>query len=501
MLENPFLFSAGLLGLTLILSILFKRFLGIKYDRKLLSSNLIAFLVALAGYLLFRLDFTEISDWDLASRIFGCIVIVFVGNALIQFIFWLIINFFKKTNLAKLPRFVFDIVSFILIIALIFFCTKHILNKELTGLLVTSTVFSAVIGLALQGTLSNLFSGLALQVASPFKLHDWVNLGGHEGEVISQNWRSITLLTRESHRVSLTNRFVSEDVIINYSRPSRKELNNFHIVLDYSHPPNEVKQIMRDLINEIEEVDLDPINGPVVIDYMDSGIKYAMKYWISDYADIVRVEDKVLTRLWYKLQRENIIIPYPTQSLQMHMMPDIPKPKNKLSRKSISSFLEKQKWLKSMDKDKIDKLAKQCEIRIYAHKDLIVKQDDDGDSMFIIYQGSTDVLIKSQEGKNIKIAEKLKGDFFGELSLLTGEKRTASIVAQEDCILFKISRSAFKKILYADKKLLTQLIDGLEKNMSGIAEAIDNEIKRSKGTQASAKQRILSQIKSYLFID
>jgi len=65
-----------------------------------------------------------------------------------------------------------------------------------------------------------------------------------------------------------------------------------------------------------------------------------------------------------------------------------------------------------MDKEKIDKLAKQCEVKLYANKDLIVRQDDIGDSMFIIYSGATDVLIKSDTGRNMKIAEKLKGDFF-----------------------------------------------------------------------------------------
>jgi len=82
------------------------------------------------------------------------------------------------------------------------------------------------------------------------------------------------------------------------------------------------------------------------------------------------------------------------------------------TKKSISAFLVKQKWLSSMDKEKIDKLAKQCEVKLYANKDLIVRQDDIGDSMFIIYSGATDVLIKSDTGRNMKIAEKLKGDFF-----------------------------------------------------------------------------------------
>lgn len=414
-----FTYSSLLFLLVIFLSILFRRQLHIPYDRKLLVSNLIAFISAIIAFVIMGLDFSHpdgwikaIEGWTVQEKWMSFVVVILQANAILQFLFWLIISLLAKTNVGKIPRFVFDIISLVILVALIFFCTKTILKEELTGLVITSTVLSAVIGLALQGTLSNLFSGLSLQIASPFKLNDWVKIGGHEGKVVSQNWRSVTLLTRENHRVSLTNRFVSEDSIVNYSRPTRRELNNFYIVLDYAHPPNTVKQIMRELIEEIKDIELDPLTGPVVVDYMDSGIKYCMKYWIGDYADVIRIEDEVLTRLWYRLKRDKIKIPYPTQELQVQQVqPTRFDPS--LDVDAIVKFLEQADWLNSMDPPKIQELARQCEQHLYAKDDMMVMQNNDGDSMFIIVEGSASVLIRNEKGKQIKVAEKSVGDFFG----------------------------------------------------------------------------------------
>jgi small-conductance mechanosensitive channel len=132
---------------------------------------------------------------------------------------------------------------------MVLYCIKFIFNQELTGFLITSTVLSAVIGLALQGTMSNIFSGLSLQLEAPFNLDDWVVIGGHEGKIVSQNWRTVTLLTRENYKISITNRFVSEDMIINYSRPTRRQIYNFYITLDYMHPPNLIKKLLREILD------------------------------------------------------------------------------------------------------------------------------------------------------------------------------------------------------------------------------------------------------------
>lgn len=499
---NFFFYSVGLFVFVITVSILLKRALRIHYDRRTLIANVLSIVIATITWFVFAVDplselFEETgSTWQ--QKLMALLAIVFISNALIQFLFWFGYAIIRHRDWIKMPRFLFNIFSFIIIIGVLLISIKEIFNQELDGLLVTSTVVSAVIGLALQSTLTNLFSGFSLQIESPFNIDDWVNLGGHEGKVVSQNWRTVTLLSRENHRVSLTNAFVADDKIINYSRPTRRQIHNFYIELDYSHPPNKVKKVLRDVLNEIDEVDLDTNHGAFVVDYMGSGIKYCMRYWLYDYADVLLIQDIVLTRVWYALKRNGIKIPYPTTEVQMHMLEDPGGEVDTIDHNYVVKFLSKLDWLKGMQADNIEKLASNAKLKLYAKGDLMVQQGADGNSMFIIIDGLAKVNLRGEKNNNIEIAEKLPGEFFGEMSLLTGEPRTASINAGKDCHVLVIDKASFSSLIISDEKILAEFIETLVESKSGIAEAIEKESKNSHVTPASAYKIVIDKIWTYL---
>ncbi len=498
------IYSLGFYILVITVSILFKRSLGISYDRKTLVSSTIALIFALIAGVGFGIDrIAELnpnpndgSGWAVKFLALG--TIVFLTNAIVQFVFWMLFAMIRYRNWAKLPRFLFNIFAILIVIFTTLYSYSYIFDQNLDGLLVTSTVVSAVIGLALQSTLSNLFSGFSLQVESPFSIDDWVNLGGHEGKVVSQNWRSVTLLTRENHRVSITNGFVAEDKIVNFSRPTRRQINNFYITLDYTHPPNKVKKVLEDVLNEIEEVELDSTLGAFVVDYMDSGIKYCMRYWLYDYAEILQLRDVVLTRVWYALSREGIKIPYPISEIQMHTIPGPGGEKNTIDNPYVIKFLSKLEWLDDMQNENIEKLAHESKLRLYAKDDLIVGQGNEGNSMFIVIKGSANVLVRADNNIEIEVAKKMPGEFFGEMSLLTGEPRTASVRANEDCSVLVIEKEDFSSLIVSDEKILAEFIDVLVKCKSGIAEAIEKEQQGNNVTKESAHKLIFNKIWNYL---
>ena len=461
-------------------------------------ANFVAFIAATIAYFLGDLDIHNIKELSQAHKIFGTIVLVLIGNGLVQFVLWIFHTVLRYRNWLNMPRFLFDIISFMLILILGLSLISYVFETKITGLLVGSSILSAIIGLALQDTLSNLFAGISLQLEVPFQSNEWVNLGGFEGKVVSQNWRTVTLLTRENHRVSLTNRFVSEDKIVNYSRPTRRQIHNFFIVLDYSHPPNKVKQVLKELLNEVDEVEIDGNLGAFIVDYMDSGIKYCLRYWLYDYADILYIQDVLLSRLWYTLKRHNIKIPYPTSELQVQMVEENDIEIIDLADDQIFNFISHLEWLQEMDEEKVRDLSNQCRFILYAKDDLIVKQGAPGNSMYIIVRGSIRVLVAAENGQEIEVAQKHRGDFFGELSLLTGEPRTASIRANNDCQVLIIDKASFSELLAADKKILEQFLEGLEHCKSGIADAIAKEVKTGHTTQESARKAIFNKVWSFL---
>ena len=175
------------------------------------------------------------------------------------------------------------------------------------------------------------------------------------------------------------------------------------------------------------------------MDYLDSGIKYCMKYWLHDYADIMQIQDIVLTRLWYKLDRHNIKIPYPITEVQHIQLSDSGGEDDTIDDNGIIAFLSNLEWLEDMHPDNISKLVTNGQIIRYATDDLIVEQQREGDSMFVIISGSARVLLKTEKDGELNIADKMSGDFFGEMSLLTGEPRSASIRANSDSTVLRLS--------------------------------------------------------------
>ena len=500
---NSFFYSVGLFVLVITVSILLKRVLRIPYDRRTLVANVFSIVISVITCVVLDIDpLAEFGEKQTGTgflyKLMALLAVVFFFNALIQFLFWAAFALIRHKNLVKMPRFLFNIFAFLFIIGITLYSIRDIYDQELDGLLVTSTVVSAVIGLALQSTLTNLFSGFSLQIESPFNIDDWVNLGGHEGKVVSQNWRTVTLLSRENHRVSLTNAFVADDKIINYSRPTRRQIHNFYIELDYSHPPNKVKKVLRDVLNEIEEVDLDTNHGAFVVDYMGSGIKYCMRYWLYDYADVLLIQDIVLTRVWYALKRNGIKIPYPTTEVQMHVSEDAGGEVDHIDNAYVVKFLSNLDWLKGMQTENIEKLASNAKLKLYAKGDLMVRQGADGNSMFIIIDGHAKVNLRGENNNNIEIAEKQPGEFFGEMSLLTGEPRTASINAGADCHVLVIDKGSFSSLIISDEKILAEFIETLVESKSRIAEAIEKESQNSKVTQESAYKIVFNKIWTYL---
>lgn len=496
------LFAGLFLLIVCVIAVLLKRTLNVSYDRKALMAPSIGFVVTTIFYIAGNLDNgyqATLAGEDWWDKLGWTVVVLFLINAGLQFVFWLLWTFVRKYRIVRLPRFVFNMAIFIMFVGAVLYLIKNNFNQELSGLLITSTVLSAVIGLALQDTLGNLFSGISLQLEAPFNVEDWVNLGGFEGKVVSQNWRTLTILTRDAHRVSLTNKFVAEDKIVNYSRPTRRQIHTFSIVLDYRHPPNFVKKVLIDMLDEVEEVVPHSTLGAYISGYEDSGIKYSMKYWMTDYAHVNEIQDVVLSRLWYALKRHEIKIPYPISEVQMSLIASgDEESRSKEELIQIKKLLRGVDWLDRISDENIEFMSENIAVHTYGQNDVIIKQGEGGDSMFIIMDGMAKVFISTETDKMVEVAEKKPGEFIGEMSLLTGEPRSASVKAAVDMRVLMMNKNAFSNVLMKDEHILNEMIEGMQEYKTGLARIIAEERERSDATEESAKEIVLQKIRAYL---
>ena len=151
---------------------------------------------------------------------------------------------------------------------------------NILSLVTTSAVLTAVIGLALQSTIANLFAGLALQVDRTVAIGDWVQSGARVGRVGQIKWRTTSIVTKDGDTVVVPNAVLLRDEVVNYSQPTRTHRMWVRVGFHYRHPPNDVKRILLEAVRDAPGVLAEPSPDVVPLEFGDSALGYGLRYSI-----------------------------------------------------------------------------------------------------------------------------------------------------------------------------------------------------------------------------
>ncbi len=399
--------------------------------------------------------------WDLGSLLiwYTAIVVflaVWFATKIFSAFFWDYYLFeHRKTQVPGLLR---NVVTVLILIATILLIARFIFNMQLSGLLVTSSVMAAILAFALQDFLSGLIAGIALNIEPPFEVGDWIMVGDKEGEVVDINWRATTLRTRQLTYLTIPNSVISKDQIINFYKPTKLHALLIQVGVEYGAPPTRVKDI---LINcALETLGVVSIPRPLcrLINFGDFAITYQLKFWIEDRPMSEDIQSDVMTRIWYNLRRNGIRIPFPIRDVFIHEAADKRKALEEMSRRKIEDFLGRVSIFEPLDDEDIQTLALSGRHWHFGKGERIVKQGNLGDSLFLILEGSAGVHIKvPDDGREVTVGHLQVGNFFGENSLLTGEPRSASVVAETDLEVLEIEKTDLVPILENNTGIMEEL--------------------------------------------
>ncbi|MBF0568344.1 MAG: mechanosensitive ion channel [Nitrospirae bacterium] len=142
------------------------------------------------------------------------------------------------------PKLIHDIVTAVIYAIALFAILKIQFGIDLTPIITTSAVFSMVIGLALQDTLTNLIAGVVLHIETPFRINDWIRVKETDGKVVEINWRTTKLLTRTNDYLVIPNGNIIKDTILSVNYPTPNQIMSLFVGVDYETPPNKVKQVI-----------------------------------------------------------------------------------------------------------------------------------------------------------------------------------------------------------------------------------------------------------------
>jgi small-conductance mechanosensitive channel len=458
-------------------------------------------LTVLSGMIYLLLRVAGLPPANTASKIVLASAIFLAANTLLRFLNYLVWDVvLREKRDVVVPRLVIDIINFIFLAVVAIAVLNSIFNVQLTAFLVTSTVISAVIGLSLQDILGNIFAGLALQIERPYNVNDWVEVSGYTGRVVERNWRTLTLLTRENHVVNIPNATVSKEPVANYTKSDPLEMGHAIVGVAYDHPPGVVKDVIIKAVRETKGVQSDPCPDVLVKEFADFSIVYDVRYWIRDYRRKPQIDDAVKCRIWYSLHRAGLKIPFPVRDVIVHTLPPDhdARIREKLHRE-IAEELRALELFSPLSDGQIEQLASSSAKLRYAEGETLVRQGTPGDSLYLIRSGTAQVEVSGAGGSRATVATLGPGDFFGEMSLLTGEPRTATVVARDETEVVVVDHDGLAPILESDLGIVEQLSEHLQERRDQLEASLENLSTRSSGRSADngRKEDIFSRIRGF----
>ncbi|MGV8124870.1 MAG: cyclic nucleotide-binding domain-containing protein [Candidatus Xenobiia bacterium LiM19] len=406
----------------------------------------IAIIVGVADYAYVSLDFFDSLPFEMRKGIesnfhlaFLTILFIIGFEAALTTAFDFI---FPKLRRIDVPHLFRDLIRTVVYFGLFVFVLGVVLKQDLSTLLLGSTVASIIIGLALQETLGNFFAGLALGISKPYTIGDFLQVDNVTGKVEKIDWRSTAVLTQTGDYIILPNTVLSKAQIQNYSAPTTLHARFIDVGCHYRHAPNTVKQAIIEAASSIDEVLSLPQSEVWLMSFDESSINYRLRFWLEDYQGRFLIESKVREAIWYRFNRENIEIPFPMRNIiQLHQETDT------ALKSEVRTLLEKVDFLNSLRKEDLSFLSTRVRYLLFARSETVFNQGEQGDSFYIIKSGRLTVTAQNQQGEVFLTTEMIPGQYFGEMALLTGEPRSATVKAIEDSELLVLEKDDLRTII------------------------------------------------------
>jgi small-conductance mechanosensitive channel len=318
-------------------------------------------------------------------------------------------------------------------------------------LLTTSAVGAVVVGFALQDTLGNAFAGLGIQSEKPFRVGHWIRVGTFEGRVAEVTWRATKLHTKSGNFVVVPNNIIAKEAITNYSEPSIPTRVELDIGASYLSTPADVKAGIAEALQQVPRVLQTPTPDALLHSFDGSAITYRVRFWIADYEFDDEAKDEVRTAIFYAFARRGIEIPWP---IEVGYEREWPEPDAATKQSERERVLAGVDLFSRLTAEHIRAVAAASAIRIYGNGEAIVRQNEPGQSMFIVCSGRAVVVV--DPGRR-EVAAIEKGGYFGEMSLLTGDPRSASVIARGDTSVLELDAEVFRTIGAADPQAVEQI--------------------------------------------
>lgn len=394
-----------------------------------------------------------------------------------------VLLFFNKND-SEIPVLLKDLAAAMAWIVSFFIYLSRYYHYDLTGLWTTSGVLIAVVGFALRGVLLDLFSGVAMGVDRPFQIGEWIEMeSGTVGQVASMNWRVTKIVTRDKITQVIPNSMLASVALKNFGSEHyfREKID---IELDYHITAERAERLLIGAASNIPEVRDAPKKPDTKITGFGSrGVQWELRFWLNDYNRRDHLHYEIQKNIMRNLHVSGV-------SVSKEKL-DVIRRKDPFDteRDNIALLLQHTDIFAPFSPEEIAFLSANAARRRFVTGEPIIVCGEAGESLYLLLEGSLSVHMPSPDDseKMVEVAKLVPGEFFGEMSLLTGENRSATVKADVGSVVYEVRQEHLRPILEKREDILEELntvllsrLDANKKHLERHAENGEGEVTRER---------------------
>lgn len=351
-----------------------------------------------------------------------------------------------------------DLLAGFIYLAALFAIIAYVFDLPIQGLLATSGAIAIILGLALQSTLSDVFSGIVLNFSRPYRPGDWISIdGGTDGRVIEMNWRATHILTGKRDLAIVPNSTIAKTKIVNASSPSGIHGMTVTVQLDAGTPPAIGAELLQHAVLNTRLILATPAPLVAVKSISADAVSFDISFFVEDLAEATRAQNELFDRISRHLAAAGIELAS-TQSA-----PSWPAPAAAVKEKKSSAerALDLVAIFAGLTAEERNTLAAKTKQRHYDAAEVLLEPGTVLNSLHIIGSGVasiTQVLMAEGEIELLRVGP---GDHFGEIALLTGAPAQGTIKALVPLTTYELAKADLAPLLEARPEVAHELCRAL----------------------------------------
>lgn len=449
-------------------------------DRHTLYNTVMLYLLALAGQTANAL--LAGFDLGLAGAVLRELFVIMAGVALIRL--WGLALFRVLLPLLWLrpPRILEDVLVMVAYVAWGLVRLRYA-GLDLSQIVTTSAVITAVIAFSMQDTLGNILGGLAIQLDDSLEVGDWIKVDDVVGKVSDIRWRSVSIETRNWETVVIPNGQLMKSKFMVLGRRSGEPVQWRRWVwfdTDYSAPPSKVIAEAQETLQRaaIANVAADPAPQCVLMALEAGRARYAIRYWLTDLWQDDATDSAVRVHLVAGLQRAGLSIAAPQYSV--HMLKENEKQHQAEEAHELAQRLQALRRVDifaHLQEDELRRIAERLVYTPFAPGDVITRQGAQAHWLYLLVAGEARVVFEDASGQH-PVSLLHEGTVFGERGMMLGERRSATVTAVGDVKCYRLDRASFEDVIHSRPQMaddISRILATREMELQNVRQILDKE--------------------------